>query len=373
MKYYNLPVKNGEPREAVAEFCRALLAEGLVDALVVPQESTTGNIVAVTLARDPEGLRAVDPLTPVAMVNAARVLADLTVEDAGYKVGAVLRSCEIRALLELVKLEQASMDNLLVIGVDCLGTFKPVDYREMAGEGGFDLDQWLARAAAGGDTGAGGKKLRPACTACAHITAGHAGITLGWVGLEPSRELLVGLSEGLEPLAERLPLTETAEPEQRRDIINRIRDERSAAYERALAEFKEQNYSLENLAASFASCIRCHNCRRVCPICFCRECVFASKLFEHRPEEYFKWASNKGLIELPTDALLFHITRLNHMGLSCVGCGQCEAACPSGLPLGLFFRAAGGKLQEIFNYEPGRSAGEELPLTTYKEVELEPR
>lgn len=374
MKYYKLPVQNGDPREAMAELCRALLEGGLVDALVVPQESGTKSTVAVTLVRDVEGLRAVDPLTPVAMVNAARVLADLTVEDTGFKVGAVLRSCEVRALLELVKLEQANMENLLVIGVDCLGTFKPVDYKELVKGGRFDLNQWLARAAAGGETEAGGVKVRPACAVCDHVTAGHAGITLGWVGLDPAKELLLGVADDLAPpLAERLGLSETGEPAQRSEIIAKLREERAAAKQRALKEFEEQNYNLENLAAAFAGCIRCHNCRKVCPICFCRECVFESKLFEHRPEEFFKWASNKGLIELPTDALLFQLTRLNHMGLSCVGCGQCEAACPSNLPLGLFFSAAGKKLQKIFDYEPGRSTGEELPLTTYKEVELEPR
>lgn len=374
LKYYKLPVKNNDPREAAAELCRALLAGGLVDALVVPQESGTKSTVATTLVRDPEGLRSVDPLTPVAMVNAARVLADLTVEDAGFKLGAVLRSCEVRALVELVKLEQASMENLLVIGVDCLGTFKPVDYKELVERGRFNLGQWLAQAAANGDTGAGGVNVRPACAVCDHITTEHAAITLGWIGLETARELLLGAADEMAPLlAERLGLSETGEPEQRRELIAKLKDERAAAKQRALQEFEEKNYDLENLAAAFASCIRCHNCRKVCPICFCRECVFESKLFEHRPEDYFKWASNKGLIEIPTDALLFHLTRLNHMGLSCVGCGQCEAACPSNLPLGTFFSAAGKKLQEIFSYEPGRSTDEALPLTTYKEVELEPR
>lgn len=374
LKYYKLPVQNGDPREAMTELCRVLLEGGLIDALVVPQVSGTKRTVANTLVRNLEGLRSVDPLTPVAMVNAARVLADLSVGDAGFKVGAVLRSCEVRALVELVKLEQASMENLLVIGVDCLGTFKPVDFRGLVERNQFDLGNWLARAAAGGDTQAGEVKVRPVCSVCDHVTAEHAVITLGWVGLDPSRELLLGVADELAPLlAERLGLSEEEEPVQRKEFIARLKDKRAAAKQRALQEFEKQNYNLENLAAVFSSCIRCHNCRKVCPICFCRECVFESKLFEHRPEEYFKWASNKGLIELPTDALLFHLTRLNHMGLNCVGCGQCEAACPSDLPLGLFFSAAGKKLQKIFDYEPGHSVEEQLPLTTYQEVELEPR
>ena len=43
------------------------------------------------------------------------------------KLGVVLRSCEIRALVELVKFQQAKLDNALIIGVDCLGTYKVTD------------------------------------------------------------------------------------------------------------------------------------------------------------------------------------------------------------------------------------------------------
>jgi hypothetical protein len=39
----------------------------------------------------------------------------------------VLRSREIRALIELVKLQQANLDNLTIIGVDCLGTYEVDD------------------------------------------------------------------------------------------------------------------------------------------------------------------------------------------------------------------------------------------------------
>ena len=73
---------------------------------------------------------------------------------------------------------------------------------------------------------------------------------------------------------------------------------------------------------------------------------------------------------MPTDTLLFQITRLNHMVASCVGCGLCEEGCPSLLPLTLIFRAIGEEVQAIFSYQAGRGLEEELPLTVFREDEL---
>ena len=49
---------------------------------------------------------------------------------------------------------------------------------------------------------------------------------------------------------------------------------------------------------------------------------------------------------------------------------MCESACPSDLPLALIFRAVGEKVQELFDYLPGRSLEEELPVATFKEDEF---
>jgi formate dehydrogenase subunit beta len=73
---------------------------------------------------------------------------------------------------------------------------------------------------------------------------------------------------------------------------------------------------------------------------------------------------------MPTDTLLFHLTRLNHMVSSCVGCGLCQEACPNDVPVFSIFRTVGDKVQKVFDYVPGRSLEEVLPLATFKEDEL---
>jgi formate dehydrogenase subunit beta len=49
---------------------------------------------------------------------------------------------------------------------------------------------------------------------------------------------------------------------------------------------------------------------------------------------------------------------------------MCESACPSDIPLTTIFRAVGQEVQATFDYLPGRSLEDELPLATFKEDEL---
>ena len=81
---------------------------------------------------------------------------------------------------------------------------------------------------------------------------------------------------------------------------------------------------------------------------------------------YVTWAEQKGAYRMPADTMLFHLTRLNHMVLSCVGCGMCTQACPAELPVGNVFRAIGQRIQDVFDYMPGRDVEEPLPLITFK-------
>jgi len=59
------------------------------------------------------------------------------------------------------------------------------------------------------------------------------------------------------------------------------------------------------------------------------------------------------------------------MSLSCVSCGMCEDACPASIPVAQIFSYVSDKTQKAFEYHPGRSIGEPLPLKDYKVKELQ--
>jgi formate dehydrogenase subunit beta len=128
--------------------------------------------------------------------------------------------------------------------------------------------------------------------------------------------------------------------------------------------------SVEKMTAYFASCVNCYNCRVACPVCYCKECVFVTDVFNHDPAQYLRWASRKGVIKMPTDTAFYHITRMAHMSTACVGCGQCSNACPNDIPVMELFRTIAQDTQKAFDYEPGRSIEDDPPLSVFREDEF---
>ncbi|WP_238472784.1 4Fe-4S dicluster domain-containing protein [Desulforamulus profundi] len=236
----------------------------------------------------------------------------------------------------------------------------------MVKENKVDARKWVSQAADGKNPT--GVDLRRACTVCAYPEAGNADIVLGWLGMGGS--LLVAAKDSVD-LSGVAGLESASVPDARVKLLENLTQEKAQAKAKAVAEFNSSVSSMDNLAEVLATCIKCQNCRQACPICFCRECVSAGPIFDHNGDKYMEYAKRKGAIELPTDTALFHLTRVNHMGLSCVGCGQCENACPMDIPVGLMFQALSQPNQDRFEYEPGRSLEEPIPITVYKEHELE--
>jgi formate dehydrogenase subunit beta len=287
--------------------------------------------------------------------------------DHKEKLGVVLRSCEIRALVELVKFQQAKLENVVIVGVDCLGTYSVNGYRETGNQEQV-VEALLAGAVTGDLQPFDGLEFRSACQMCEQpLPAGeHVALTIGLVGVEAGQVYL----KAREDLAEALELTANGKPAGRADATEKLVAARTEARDAALAGFRERVHSMEGLLGEFSTCIRCHNCMINCPICYCRECIFRTPTFEHESQLYYQWAARKGTVRMLPDTLLFHLTRLNHMVTSCVGCGLCSDVCPVDIPVATAFRAVGEKAQAIFDYHPGRDLEEAAPVQEFREDEL---
>jgi len=360
-----LTVEKGDTAGALRRFLAQLLESGTVEALLIPCRAGDSPAVVPTLVKSAAVLAKGEPLAPLMTHNSASLVSRLTVLDTGRRVGVLLRPCELRALIELTKLHQASLDHVLTIGIDCMGTFEGTDYLAMV-EAGLDPASLWAGAPRGEPAVPAGFSLRTACGMCEYPAPAQADIRIGLIGVEPGRVLIESEAplDFLEEAGEEVPAG-------RREAVDALRAARTARRDALLSAWRARTDSPAKLAAEFAACIRCHNCMVACPICYCKECIFRTPTFDHEPAQYFRWAERKGALRMPSDTLLFHITRLNHMATSCVGCGMCDSACPNDLPVATLFRAVAQEVQALFAYEAGRGLDEPPPVADFREDELQ--
>jgi len=209
---------------------------------------------------------------------------------------------------------------------------------------------------------------------CDNLSPENAHLSLFLFGTDFGKEIILRADDALAgELAEKLKLEETEEPSERKKLLTEISAERKKKRKEIFAEIKDRIGRIPDLISAFSTCVKCQNCQRVCPICYCSECIFNTDTMRYEPDKYLRWLGKKGVLRMPVDTVLFHMTRMNHMITSCIGCGLCEDACPNDIPVGRIFRYLGEKVQKVFEYSAGRSIEDELPLSTFREEELDPR
>ena len=364
-----LEIKEGKLVKSVRAFLKNLLEKKCLDALLVLLELPAEGRVAMTLVTDPDMLKHANPLAPVMMRNTAQIVSEMTrVSPSKRKIGVVLRPCELRALVELVKLKQASLDNLTLIGIDCFGTYSVADYQEYCKKSAAPVEDYLKTEP---DSDA---RLRKACQVCEYPAPINADIMIGLIGMNLEKGILIqDIRPDEDNIIKTLELRDATEAElkRRETALVVLKAKRIEARDKFFSQLQNEVIGLENLLTTLAPCVGCHNCRVICPICYCKECFFDSPTFEWEAEKYLGWADKKSALRMPTDTLLYHLTRLNHMVASCVGCGMCQEACPNDIPVFSIFRRVGAQVQGDFNYVPGRKLEEEPPLTVFREDELD--
>jgi formate dehydrogenase subunit beta len=426
-----IKVKDNDPVGAIQELLGSMLERQLVNAVLVPQEIPSGKSVVQTLVRDSAKLETANPLAPVFAVNSARIVAQMCVDQmtkassawdeaeaepeqeqaeqaeapaaegdapddqaehgaeqdqtAGEEQAAVeappsadvepaaeqeqkagpialvLRPCEIRALIELVKLQQAVLEPFLVIGVDCWGAYSVTDYAAKASEGEGNSSvtaEFLKQVTAGNLP----ENLCGACQVCQYPAPTYADIAIRLVGEDINQQISADACTELgNEVFNALGLEATPESDRREKALEELKEQKKKLTE------QDQVGLLETISSL---CVNCKNCRAVCPICYCKQCVFDGNVFKYPLEKYLTWSGKRGVLTMPPDKLLFHLTRMSHVATSCVACGRCESACPNGIPLGRIYQKISAAAQEALSYAAGRSLDEELPLTTFREEEL---
>src|SRR4030042_2514696 len=264
--------------EGLQDLWQELLERGVVKTILVPMEME-GGLVAPALLTDPKKAGASRALAPYMPVNAARVLQMMTkTQPPSEKLAVVLRSCEARALVELVKLKQISQENLIVISIDCGGTYGVDEYKKLlAGKG--DPGALLVEKVNKGEED---ERLREACQICLHPFAPWADIRIGFLGVDHKKRFLIeAVTENGEHLIRGLGM-EVADItfKERESLLEKILGKRKKKEQQGLKEQQEQLKGPDKRLAALSSCLSCHNCMTEGPVCSFKGGFFRPPTFE---------------------------------------------------------------------------------------------
>lgn len=343
---------SSETVKNIGDLLSTFLEKEIFDAVFVPlQFGKTYNYV---LARDVSLCAKAHIPAPVMPVQGARALMDAVRHGSGVKIGAVMRMCEIRAAVELCKLEQAHLEDVSFISLDCTGVTPLEDY--LAGKN---------------DT------VRELCQICDQFTfdeknpVRNIDLHCATMGIKDDTTLLVPVSEQGMAIMKQLGLKLTEDTGGWSKKVEHVRKERRKKRQESFDKLQNEVAGIDNLSETFSRCIHCHACRTVCPVCYCRVCFDANDTTGDTPPDFIARSDLFGGLYSIPEQLLFHLGRMSHMSLSCVSCGACEDVCPVHIPVGRIFSMVGQSTQGIFDYIPGNDVEDDLPYKKFELHELE--
>ncbi|TEU03915.1 MAG: dehydrogenase [Dehalococcoidia bacterium] len=265
---------------------------------------------------------------PLCANNLSKYLLDF--KNVEGKVGIMVKGCDSRSVVELLKENQIDRDKVFIVGVPCSGIVDREKLLEVLGISPGEVvaveddgDAFLVTIKGGTQRVDKEKVLRGECLVCKYPTPlvydvllGEAVSSLPWVG----------------------------------DDYSLIKEQEALS-----SEEKALHWNRE-----FSQCIRCYACRNICPVCTCTECIFDKKA----P----RWISKANDV---SENLVYHLVRAFHVAGRCIDCGECERACPMNIPLRSLNKKVEKDLLELFDYTAGIDVEQQPPLTTYQLGDLD--
>jgi ferredoxin len=196
-------------------------------------------------------------------------LSNYLLEYKGRRAGIVAKTCDVKSIVVLLQENQLKREEVFIIGVECSG----IVHERVAGlERGAEAE----------------------------------------IGFE---EKCRGCKPSIPPFYDALIKQEgqkSPEADLEKDQYESVRKmEAKSAQDRF--QFWEEEFS---------RCIRCYACRQICPMCYCPKCVADQTM----PAWFSRAANFKGNFS-------WNVTRAMHLAGRCIDCGECERACPAGIPL----------------------------------------
>lgn len=346
--------------DIIRDLFKWMLQEKIVDSVIGFQAKKSRYQLDPVAIDDPEQLTDV-PLSAYMIYNfarmnsAAKFLHKSMNGAKDRKVALIARPCDIRGLEEISKRMQVNLDNLFIIGTECYGTLPfqeaPKTYQ------GQELDPeqvikeslspdsvtlWL-------DSGTTttvelNKKFNrwESCQMCPDKIPERADLALAdvdgtFILTAQSQKGKDILKQALDAQAISIEKADASLLERKDSLMHEFIESAKAQRDAAIAAFMELSPEerYKKVVEMYEKCRRCGVCIRSCSVCFCKDCIVLQKKDDLDPG-------------------LYCLTRLGHMGDSCVSCGKCSQNCPAKIPLAFLHLIFLKYIQDAFGFIPGK-------------------
>ena len=243
--------------------------KGVFDAVLIPMMVPAGDSYAYVLIKDKSILNDTSFLPPVMPVQGANAVSSVTRLGKGnMSIAAIMRPCETRASIELSKLGQTDLENITLISMDCPGVLPSSDFLDDVRKAMKLFNESINK----GDT----KAMRPVCQICDKSSMIAGDLHIGTLGAKKDTFFIISNSKKGNETLEKLNITVKENIDNWQAKVKDIAEEKQKKRKDTHAKLKSQIGGLDNLVDTFSDCINCHNCMRVCPVCYCRLCYFDS-------------------------------------------------------------------------------------------------
>lgn len=230
------------------------------------------------------------------------------------KIAIVAKPCDVRALVELAKRRQVNLDDLIILGEECLGKISPKKVKKTLDEEQVDasnVDHEIIKGNKYSIIIGGENKsynlgetldLEESCKRCTErkpnisdisfrvIEANGKTRTLIRINSEKGLKLLESASEklNLEEANEETLNSINIEMEQLRDEAEKYKAEQFKIFEKSS---EKEGYS--DFKKLVENCRKCGMCIKACPICVCVDCSVIKKRKEIDPffTSYYVWGT----------------------------------------------------------------------------------
>jgi formate dehydrogenase subunit beta len=345
-----LLIQEDDPVNTLRNFLAAWWLEAELDAMIAPVELPDHAGVSPQVIENPNGLADVNPFIPVMSCNAAPIVEDYILAHPSTHLAVIMRPCELRALVELEKRHTGTQHphpeadprkNLVVIGMDCPGTFSLKEYQQqLVNQSTAELIREVL-AYASQDSYVP-RQVRTACHMCDWPTTLNADFTIGTIGVAPQGIMLVIAHD--EDTDERLGLQEMTDgmaTEQqeiyREELIGRLARKRARLREKLMTPSTGQIGDINSFLGFFACCTLCADCLDACPL-YDGELTGMLGIGEPRQGPH---------------PLLSELVGVGRWLASCSGCGMCQEACEHGVALGQIITTVSHRIRSDLHYTAG--------------------